>query len=286
MKRKFGEQPMPDIANLLPGANLDGESVALQSEYHPTGNRLRMKIDTEQVFGEVVLAAGGRRLDEELQGKADFQNADYLFEQHNCVGELKRIQKFLDKDRVFCRKLGERYSKWASQGRVPMTPTGQQFAEFNLASIPRDCAEEVMSLLCKQLMNAYLRKANQQLRETKKRYSMPDAYGIVFLAVEGTSWYDPQGLVTVLARIPPGRLDAVDAFVVFNSNYEAGHAGHQGPVSFWVSARYSPRPLIRKLTERLSFLWEQQLAKRCEGWMATYCTPQGVLGHIKFPSGK
>ena len=97
-----------------------------------------MKIDTEKVFGEVVLAAGGRRLDEELKGKSDFKNADYLFEQHNCVGELKRIQKFLDEDSEFRRKLGKYYSKWASQGRVPQPPLKFKFFEFNLMSIPRD----------------------------------------------------------------------------------------------------------------------------------------------------
>jgi hypothetical protein len=143
-----------------------------------------------------------------------------------------------------------------------------------------------MGLLRKQLMNACLRKANQQLRETKKRYRMPDAHGIVFLAVEGTSWYDPHGLMTVLARIPKGRMEAVDAFVVFNSNYEAVHPAHLGPVAFWVSAPYSSRPLVGELTERLSFLWEQELAKRYPGLMATYYPPHSELGSIKFPPGK
>jgi hypothetical protein len=140
-----------------------------------------------------------------------------------------------------------------------------------------------MGLLKKQLMSACLEKANRQLRETKKRYRMPDAYGILFLAVEGTSWYDPQGLATVLARIPKGRLEAVDAFVVFNSNYEAAHPGYQGPVAFWLSARYSSRPLLAELTERLSFLWEQQLSRRYPGPVAVYYPPHSELGNIKFP---
>lgn len=244
-----------------------------------------MKINTEKVFGEVVLAAGGRCLDEELRGKADFKNADYLFEQHNCVGELKRIQKFLDEDPDFRRKLGKHYNKWTSQGRVPPAPPGTRFVEFNLTSVPRDCAEEVMGLLRKQLMSAYLEKANRQLRETKKHFDLPDAYGIVFLAVEGTSWYDPHGLMSVLARIPKGKLEAVDAFVVFNSNYDARHPAHQAPVAFWISTRYSNRPLADELTERLSILWGQEQAKLYPGPMTTHFPPHREAGSIKFSFG-
>lgn len=244
-----------------------------------------MNIDTEKIFGEVVLAAGGRCLDDEFRGKADFKNADYLFEQHNCVGELKRIQKFLDEDAEFRRKLGKHYSKWVSQGRIRSAPLGTKFVEFNLMDIPRDCAEEVMILLRKQLMSAYLEKANRQLRETKKYFGIQDAYGIVFLAVEGTSWYEPHGLMSVLARIPKGRLEAVDAFIVFNSNYEAQHPAIQAPVSFWISARYSGRPLPKDLIERLSIRWGQEQERLYLGPMTTYFPPHSEVGSIKFPSG-
>lgn len=212
-------------SSIAPGRNCWGVE-AVSGGLPTIGNQPKtsfMIINTEKVFGEVILAAGGRRLDEELRGKADFKNADYLFEQHNCVGELKRIQKFLDEDPDFRRKLSKHYSKWTSQGRVPPAPPGTRLVEFNLTSVPRDCAEEVMGLLRKQLMSAYLEKANRQLRETKKHFDWPDAYGIVFLAVEGTSWYDPHGLMSVLARIPKGKLEAIDAFVVFNGNFNARH---------------------------------------------------------------
>jgi len=241
------------------------------------------KIDTEKVFKEVVRTVGGRCLDDELKGKADFQNADFLFEKHNCVGELKRIQKFLDEDPIFRKKLGNLYSAWVRENRVPPPPFGTRFIEFNLLDIPKDCAEQFMSLLRKQLMSAYLEKANRQLRETKKRFKIQNAYGIVFLAIEGTAWYAPQGLMTVLARIPKNRLDAVDAFIVFNSNYAARHPSLGEPVAYWACTRYSVRQKPEALTDALADQWGLKLSEIQPGPVTTYYPHYSELGRIQFP---
>jgi hypothetical protein len=75
--------------------------------------------------------------------------------------------------------------------------------------LPRACAIELLGILKKQFDDGYIKKANNQIKATKKLLGRPDAMGLLLLMNEGNLSYEPSVIFNLI-------------FHIFNKNVRAG----------------------------------------------------------------
>ena len=115
---------------------------------------------------QAVCAAGGRCVRDLVGPNPSFKNADYLFPSDNVVAELKSLEKDLLSDPTVGEKMHVLYNDWIDKGNdVPII-----FGEGILRTdqIPVECNQEVIRIFKSRLESAVLRRANHQIRDTKK----------------------------------------------------------------------------------------------------------------------
>lgn len=142
------------------------------------------RIDVEQAFADCVEEMGGQVLDRTLSdAEKRFSNADYFFPQDNVVADLKCLREDIMSKPEFARQASEMHARWVAEGRVAPPRTSR--VVLNPRELPDECAREFVELFKKRLEFSTIKKANKQLRETKKRLGAADAEGLLLLANDG-----------------------------------------------------------------------------------------------------
>src|SRR5262249_10066836 len=127
--------------------------------------------DFETVFREFVSRFGGEVLPE----TSDSKTADYLFSKHNIVAELKCLMG--DQTGAVKEKLGQAVKDWWREGgKMPVGYDGSKPLE--IATAPQEIQRRWMEILKAPIEN-FIKDANRQIRETKRRLNMPDAKGLL-----------------------------------------------------------------------------------------------------------
>lgn len=206
-----------------------------------------MNINVEGEVALAVKAAGGEVLDESLPDKRDFENADYVFRNDGVVAELKRFEHDGIYDESFIDKASALYAKysamWQRQGRrdVPMVIGSRALIQVN--DFPREFQIEFLGLV-KDLMQNHLRKANRQIRETKKVLGMQEARGLLLFCVDSSSGLTLELLLNVFDHSFRGdHFTSINGLAFFSANYAIALPG-QPPIRPFLVAGKDDRPEV------------------------------------------
>ena len=143
---------------------------------------IRKQNEFELVFRDFVSGFGGEVLTETSDGKI----ADYLFRRHNIVAELKCLME--DQTKAMNEKVTQAVKDWWRKGGK--IPAGYDSSKpLEIATAPKEIADRWLEILKAPIEN-FIRDANRQIRETKKRLNMPDAKGLLLVFNQGNALHN------------------------------------------------------------------------------------------------
>jgi hypothetical protein len=191
------------------------------------------RIDVPREMANCVRQLGGTVLDEVLVNP-NFKNADYWFSEAAVVAELKCMTEDLATDAEFNSKATQLHKSWVERGLVAKPSASR--ARFNLRDIPPECAYEFIEPIKRRLESSVLKKANRQIRETKKYLKSPFAKGLLLLVNDGNFLMPPSVVNHLLGRCLKGQYSSINSVIYLSVNQFATMPGLDMPALFWIDA--------------------------------------------------
>jgi hypothetical protein len=158
----------------------------------------------EPLFEGFIRNFGGSLVREHIDNRNPPKNADYFFRSPQIIAELKCIER----DAVTAdenQKLQRLFESWMRRRLIFVMGT----RTISLREVPQICQWEWLALL-NASRKRRLAEANEQIKKTKSLLAMPDAKGVLFLANEARTMFDPADEMNLAAIIlnskkPDGR---------------------------------------------------------------------------------
>jgi hypothetical protein len=215
------------------------------------------RIDSERLMDEVVCTVGGQRVREIVGDNPPFDNADYLWMKDRIVSEMKNLEKDFLIDPAVSDKMHEMYKCWLDEGKDVPINYGEGILRTD--QIPVESARELIGIFKGKLESGVLRKANRQIRETKKNLGYPDALGLLLIS-NGNFTFDPAMVAHVLFHSLGSKFSSIEHVILFSANLRVQTAS-SAPVPLFASIRFPNRrqPSPEFLT-RLGSRWLEALS--------------------------
>lgn len=209
------------------------------------------RIDIEPTFDSFVRSFGGIVLKDELGGSPTFENADYVLHDQQIVAELKCLEDNKLDDPVYMGKIETIWQKWRVAGLVE----GDTPEEIVLNKLPQQCARELVSLASVPLKGV-IKKANRQIRQTKRSLDLPCYKGLLLLANDGNFALPANTLFQLVGGILSGGYSSISCFVLFSVNMVAQVPGADIPCMVWMpSFRPQSEPIPAETMQSLRDGW-------------------------------
>lgn len=174
-------------------------------------------VNVEEFFNEYVEYFGGQVVSKSDQNLTDRPNADYLFKNDNVVAELKCFQKDLFNSEEDIPRIFNFLDKWEHKNLIEQ---GDKI-KIILGSkqLPKECYTDLLNA-CTKTIDRALHKANKQIKESKKTFSLPDAKGLVLLCNDGNYFVQNDAFLGLIANLMGRKYmeSDIDGFVYFTLN--------------------------------------------------------------------
>ena len=216
------------------------------------------RIEIEPAFNAFVKQYGGELVSASVGFSPDFPNADYLFRKENIVAELKVLTEDKLHDPEMQKKFGNLFRSWIERGIIPP----QQMPRFiNSKDYPVSCQKEVYDIWSPPV-EQQLKKANLQIRETKKRLGIETAKGLLLIANDGNFALPPLVLIHILFKSIKSKFRSIDGFVFFSANIFMRVAETESPTLPWFAGtRGDGDEALGLFTKNLGDAWGVFLEK-------------------------
>jgi hypothetical protein len=247
---------------------------------------MNMRIDVPNEIAACVRQLNGIVLDDVLEHPT-FQNADYWFPDANVVAELKCLTEDLTTNAIFNESVSALHASWVKRGLVPRLTAGR--ARMNLRDLPPKCAREYVDPIKKRLEASTIKKANRQIRETKKHFNVPDAKGLLILVNDGNYMLPPTMMAPLLYRILKGQHSSINSVIYFLVNETASIPGIDMPSLFWIDALVPGRePVSLEFRKALRAAWMAHHSSLVPGpiFEIEGNTHADLIDNIQFVRGK
>lgn len=163
----------------------------------------------EKTFDTFVESVGGHRIDT-LHPHPDFLNADYIFPKNKVIIELKILEtevqntdQFREKMVVMHRNLFAKYKK------TPLSLDSDASFEYLKCFID----------LFRSPIARIVKKANNQIKSTKKNLNYPHYRGILLLVNDNLKELPPRLMLATLGRILNGSCSSIRAMIYLTNHY-------------------------------------------------------------------
>jgi hypothetical protein len=214
-----------------------------------------MAFKFESAFSECVASVGGQRVTETV-----VESADFLFPTDNVIAELKTLQD--DARRDHAMKLQSLVIDWRRRGLLVVFGR----TAISLRRLNPTCQREWLRILQKPI-EAIVRKANRQIRSTKKLTGRPDSKGLLIIANDGNFLHtSPQDYMILVARVlgkkdrtGGRRFSHINGVIYFSYRIRSSQEG----LPFWFAGCVEPSAdvALAELQGRLKHAWYSQVSK-------------------------
>ena len=216
---------------------------------------LPKKIPIEATFNDFVKKIGGIVISKLFTKTPNFFNADYFFEKDEIVAELKCLEKDYFNDIKLKDKIKKLYDQWYSEGLVPLLPSNKPTL-INSHSLPIRCQLELINIFKRKLEES-IKKANRQIRETKKYLGASNAKGLLLLANDGNLSLELEKILYLLSVILKHNYKSINSLVYFTVNMTASVPDIKEESLFWIPLERETQPAISsEFIERLFKQWK------------------------------
>lgn len=182
-------------------------------------------IADEPHFDRFIKEFGGKRVGE-LAPNPTFENADYVFESHSVVAELKILEKEFGDAPEFRAKWDTLIAEYIAQKKMRSPLLGHPY--------PREYVRDFVELFRPPLARM-AKKANRQIKETKANLNMPDARGILICVNDNFRSLEPRFILGLLTRILIGANSAIDGFI-YHTNHYVHVPGNEYAQLLWITS--------------------------------------------------
>lgn len=167
------------------------------------------EFDTEQFFDEFIESVSGELIKKRFEKPPSFNNADYYFQEHNVIIELKSLKEELfNNSPEREKKLQLLFSEWFDRGQITEAMIS------NPSLLPSEYVLQTLKLF-KPPLQRILLKASRQIKETKKELKLENAQGMVIFFNDGFYGLTPNGTIGVIGDILRGQFPVIEGFVYF-----------------------------------------------------------------------
>lgn len=188
------------------------------------------RLSVEDTWNKFIEVSGGNRVDEELSKNPDFDNADYIYKEDNIILELKEIEtEFLRQE-----KTREKYNQLIEKLKNDESYNENALIDDKVA-YPSWFNNEFQRL-AKPAIDRVLKKANKQIKETKKYFGVNKDSGVIIFVNDGFTDINPY----VVSRLAQNSLiysySSIDCFLYMTVNRYVELPGDNEPKLLWVPA--------------------------------------------------
>ena len=186
-------------------------------------------LDIESVWQDFVRLQKGQVLSDNFGTSVDFANADFWFEKDDVIIELKEIQtEFLDKNK---EKIQDLINKYIEEDNLSLK-------DIFVGNFSDRFWKDYVRLV-RPAISRILRKANKQIKETRKYLKNPKARGLVVLVNDGFTSFSVQTVFGLVCNILLNSYSSIDGFILLTVNSYVAIEDSNIPRQVWVPS-YSP----------------------------------------------
>jgi hypothetical protein len=153
-------------------------------------------VDVENELSTAIVSIGGLRVDQIVKSITS-KNADFYFERHNAIAELKILKKDQISDPGFVKRVSDIYAKYLRAGRTQNRVFGT--VRISTEGFPEDFRLEIAKLYAAPV-GRVIRNADRQIQETRRLLGAPSANGLLLLVNDGNTALDPSHLRWIIGE--------------------------------------------------------------------------------------
>lgn len=237
----------------------------------------------ESIVDPFVQRIGGKRVTDIIGNKNPKKNADYIFQRHEVIAELKSLEagSFVE---AYQRKLTRLMRRWQQQGKLVV------FGRAMVSSkrLSPECRDELFSAMAESLQKHVVAAANAQIRSTKEILNVPDARGLLWVASDGNEFLQPSTLWYLLQRIlqkkkPDGSpaYSNIHGLAYFSPRMLAQVPGVTEPVLLWMTGYRQRDPRLEACLDELTTEWPHYVAW-AQGIQIRTISPVATVAETRF----
>lgn len=217
-----------------------------------------VNINVEDFFNEYVEYFGGEVISKNEQNLVDRPNADYLFKNENVIAELKCFQKDLFNNEADIPRIFNFLDKWEEKKLIKQ---GDKI-KILLGSkqLPKECHNDLL-ISCSKTIDRVLHKANKQIQESKRTFSIPNAKGLVLLCNDGNYFVQNKVFLGLIANLMGRKYmeSDIDGFVYFTLNQVSRIPNSELDWSMWApSYRVQNDEVLGDFVNELGFKFQNE----------------------------
>jgi hypothetical protein len=228
----------------------------MKSPLFPPWSQPHNPLPVEPTFDEFVAMFGGEKVSAVLPRSPHFENADYFLERRSLVAELKSVETEFGGSKAFMRRFDEimadllcAHPAWRPQ-------------LFGGEPIPKEFLQRIIRLY-RPPLGRILKKANSQIKETKKQFNLTNSHGALFIVNDRFLELPPDTVRSLIASILAHSYSSVDCFVYLTLNTYVEVPGSDYANLLWVPcyAERAPDSLVAQVN-RIGKAWLDFLDKK------------------------
>ncbi|MQW92578.1 hypothetical protein GFH30_06625 [Acinetobacter wanghuae] len=147
-----------------------------------------------------------------IEGNPQFENADYYFNNQNVIIELKSLQSDFAEINQLSPKVEKQLMKWLEKGELNFP------ALFNLSLLTNWQKRKIFQIKYEPIRRT-LKKANSQIKSTKKFSKNIEAHGIAILIIDGVESVEFNELFEAICfLLYKEEFSCIDGFVLMTMN--------------------------------------------------------------------
>ena len=216
----------------------------------------------ESIVETFVKRVGGERISEIVGNNNPQSSADYLFQRHGVIAELKSLQAgtFVES---FQRRLTNLMNRWQREGKLIVFGT----TRIDSNRLSPQCQEEMFSVMAESLQKHVVSAANAQIKSTKKLLNLPSARGVLWVASDGNEFLQPNIVWYLLHRILKKKkangdpaYSSIHGLAYFSPRMLGQFPGVPEPALIWFSGYRQRDPQLQACLDELSTEWPKYVA--------------------------
>ena len=188
----------------------------------------------EATWDKFVQAVGGQRISELLPKSPSFDNADYLFKPAGIVAELKEVKTEFAHNTAFrtgfdglLKRLLAENQDW----KPILLGGGEEYPKWFYPEFVR---------LFRPPISRLLKKANRQIRDTKKYLGKSSPKGVLLFVNDGFTTLGPDLVQALACNLLTNSYSSIDCFVYLTVNRYIEIKGSDVPRLVWAPTYGDP----------------------------------------------
>lgn len=182
----------------------------------------------EKTWDKFVQSMGGKRISDFLTRSPDFENADYFFESERIVAELKEVETEFGNSKAFQSGYESLLKRLMSED-----PSWKPVSLGGKGNYPKWFYPEFVRIF-RPPISRILKKANRQLRETKKYLEIAEHKGILIFVNDGFTAIGPDIILWLVCDILSNSYSSIDCFLYVTVNRYIETKGSDMPCLVWI----------------------------------------------------